>query len=185
MDLHRQGRLREAETHYRSVLAKHPRQFEVLHLLGTLKLQERNFAEALSLLSRAVEINPSSIDTRSNLVAALLNMGRPSDALEHCNKILAVAPADPGVLYNRSAALAALGRHEDALIGFDKVLAIKSDHVNALFNRAGVLAALRRYDFELRAGSSGRTDQPRHRAGATRARCGSARELRKGARDSS
>ena len=146
IDLHRQGRLREAETQYRSLLAKHPRQFEVLHLLGTLKLQEGNLPEAATLLSRAIETNPSSIDTRSNLVAALLNMGRASEALEHCDRILAGGPVDAGALYNRGVALAGLGRHEEALTSFDKALAIKPDHVHALFNRAGVLAALRRYE---------------------------------------
>jgi protein O-GlcNAc transferase len=146
IDLHRQGRLREAETQYRSLLAKHPRQFEVLHLLGTLKLQEGNFPEAGTLLSRAIETNPSSTDTRSNLVAALLNMGRAAEALEHCDRVLAGGPVDAGAHYNRGVALAGLGRHEEALTSFDKALAIKPDHVNALFNRAGVLAALRRHE---------------------------------------
>jgi predicted O-linked N-acetylglucosamine transferase (SPINDLY family) len=146
MDLHRQGRLREAEAHYRVLLAKHPRQFEVLHLLGTLKLQERNLPEAVSLLTRAIEANPASNDTRSNLVAALLSMGRASEALDHCDRMLSNGSQDAGVLYNRSVALAGLDRQEEALRGFDKVLAIKPDHVAALFNRAGVLATLRRYD---------------------------------------
>ncbi len=35
MDLHRQGRLNEAETLYRSLLAKSPSQFETLHLFGS------------------------------------------------------------------------------------------------------------------------------------------------------
>lgn len=146
MDLHRQGRLNEAETHYRSLLAKSPSQFEALHLFGILKLQQGNLPEALTLISRAVEINPSSLDTRSNLVAVLLNLGRPADALEHCNSILAIRPSDAGTLYNRAFAFAQLGRHDEALGSFDKVLAIKSDHVNALFNRAGVLAGRRRYE---------------------------------------
>ena len=146
MDLHRQGRLDEAETHYRSLLTTSPTQFDALHLFGILKLQQGNFPEALTLISKAVEINPSSLDTRSNLVAVLLNLGRAADALGHCNSILAVSPADSGALYHRGLALAQLGRHDEALGNFDKVLTIKSDHVNALFNRAGVLAGLQRYE---------------------------------------
>lgn len=146
MELHRQGRLNEAETHYRRVLAVSPGQFEALHLFGTLKLQQGQFPEALALMSKAVEINPSSLDTRANLVAVLLNLGRPADALGHCNMILAVRPAEAGAIYNRGVALAQLGRFDEALSDFDKVLAIKSDHVNALFNRAGALASLRRLE---------------------------------------
>ena len=74
MDLHRQGRLNEAETLYRNLLAKSPSQFEPLHLFGILKLQQGNLPEALTLISKAVEINPSALDARSNLVAVLLNL---------------------------------------------------------------------------------------------------------------
>ena len=146
VDLHRQGRLNEAETLYRSLLAKSPSQFEALHLFGILKLQQGNLPEALTLISRAVEINPSALDTRSNLVAVLLNLRRPADALEHCDSALAISSADVGMLYNRGVALMHLGRHDEALDSFDKALAIKSDHTNALFNRAGALAGLRRYE---------------------------------------
>lgn len=146
MDLHRQGRLNEAETHYRSLLAQSPSQFELLHLFGILKLQQGNLPEALTLISKAVDINPSSPDARSNLVAVLVNLGRPADALGHCDSALALMPGDDGMLYNRGVVLSQLGRHDEALESFDKALAIKSDHVNALFSRAGTLAGLRRLE---------------------------------------
>jgi protein O-GlcNAc transferase len=145
MDLHRQGRLAEAEAHYRNLLAKSPEQFEALHLFGILKLQQGNLPEALTLISKAIEINPSSLDTRSNLVAVLLNLGRATDALGHCDSILALKPDDVGTLYNRAIAMMQLGRHEEASGDFSKVLSIKSDHINALFNRAAVLATLQRH----------------------------------------
>ena len=146
MDLHRQGRLGEAEIQYRSLLAKSPSQFDVLHLFGILKLQQGNLAEALTLISKAVEINPSALDARSNLIAALFGLGRHAEALDHCNSALASGPADAGMIYNRGAALLQLGRYDEALGDFDKVLATKSDHINALFNRAAALAGLRRYE---------------------------------------
>jgi protein O-GlcNAc transferase len=146
MDLHRQGRLSEAEVQYRSLLAKSPSQFELLHLLGILKLQQGNLTEAVALVSKAVEINPSALDARSNLIAALLGLGRPADALDQCNKALAFNPADGGMLYNRGVALMQLARNDEARGDFDRVLAAKPDHVNALFSRAGALAAMRRHE---------------------------------------
>ncbi|MCC6888013.1 MAG: tetratricopeptide repeat protein [Hyphomicrobiales bacterium] len=146
MDLHRQGRLNEAETQYRTLLAGAPQQFETLHLFGTLKLQQGRSAEASDLLSRAVQVNPGSLDTRSNLIAALLGLGRGEDALAHCNQILAARPGETGAYYSRGVALMQMGRHADALQDFDRVLAAQPDHLNALFNRANTLAALGRHD---------------------------------------
>src|SRR5262245_47086582 len=91
VDLHRQGRLNEAEKHYRVVLAHSPSQFEPLHLFGILKLQQGDLYEALTLISKAVEVNPSSSDARSNLVAVLVNLGRLPEALGHCESALAIA----------------------------------------------------------------------------------------------
>lgn len=146
MDLHRQGRLDEAEMHYRSLLAHAPSQFELLHLLGILKLQQGNLQEAQTLIARAVDINPSALDARSNLVAVLLNLGRPADALAHCDSALAIRPADAGTSYNRGVALSQLGRYAEALDAFNAILATQSNHPNALFGRAGALAGLRRYE---------------------------------------
>lgn len=162
MDLHRQGRLAEAETHYRNLLARSPGQFEALHLFGILKLQQGNFPEALTLISKALDINPSSLDTRSNLVAALLSLGRATEAVEHCNSMLSLNPADVGTMYNRGLALTQLGRLEEALSDFGKVLSIKPDHVNALFNRAGVLASLRRLQEAIADFDRALTFAPRH-----------------------
>ena len=44
MTFHGQGRLAEAERAYSTVLAQDPDQFDALHLLGVLKLQQGNAA---------------------------------------------------------------------------------------------------------------------------------------------
>jgi len=146
MDLHRQGRLQEAENHYRSVLAASPGRFEALHLFGILKLQQGQLAEALALITNAVEIEPASLDARSNLVVVLLGLGRQAEAIEHCDRILAINPAETAALFNRGVACTQLARHDEALASFERVLAIKPDHINALVSRAGVFAGLRRHE---------------------------------------
>ena len=56
MMLHRQGRIAEAETIYRSVLARDPRQFDALHMLGLIRFQNGLLREAHELISRAVKL---------------------------------------------------------------------------------------------------------------------------------
>jgi tetratricopeptide (TPR) repeat protein len=54
IELHRVGRLTEAEAGYRELLATEPENAEILHLLGILLGQRGDGAEALSLVQRAV-----------------------------------------------------------------------------------------------------------------------------------
>ncbi len=54
IELHRAGRLSEAEEGYRELLAANPDDPEVLHLLGILRGQCGDTAEALALVERAV-----------------------------------------------------------------------------------------------------------------------------------
>ena len=58
-----------------------PEQFDALHLLGVLKLQQGNAAAAEMLISRALKARPESVEALCNLSAALLALDRHADAL--------------------------------------------------------------------------------------------------------
>jgi protein O-GlcNAc transferase len=142
---HRQGRLHDAERLYRDALRESPRDFDALHLLGVLKLQQGGAGDALSLLQQAIEVRPNALDVLSNLSVALLALNRPAEALANFDKILAVKPQDVSALFGRGTVLAQLGRADEALVSLDRALAITPDHPPALFNRATILAGLGRY----------------------------------------
>src|SRR5882724_4669250 len=57
---HQSGRLREAETMYRQVLASQPAYADVLNLLGVLLHQTKRNDEALRAIERSIQINPRS-----------------------------------------------------------------------------------------------------------------------------
>src|SRR5262245_39518456 len=76
--LHRMGRIAEAEAVYRSVLARDPRQFDALHLLGLIRYQQGRAGEAHELLSQAIKLRPRSPQALAILMAALLALGSAS-----------------------------------------------------------------------------------------------------------
>ena len=69
--LHRQGNLAAAERLYQSVLAGQPEQFEALHYLGVLRLQQNRPADALALLEQALAVDARSTDALTNTAGAL------------------------------------------------------------------------------------------------------------------
>jgi Flp pilus assembly protein TadD len=58
LELHKQGRLDEAESRYRELLTFNPDDPETLHLLGILRRQRGDFKEAVQLVRRAIERAP-------------------------------------------------------------------------------------------------------------------------------
>src|SRR5712691_11482932 len=127
--LHQMGRIAEAEAAYRSVLARDPRQFDALHLLGLLRLQQGHPREAHELISRAVEIRPRSPQALAILMAALLALGRPEQALAACDRIVAIAPRDRDALYNRGLAGAEARDRSDVACGYAKKARPQSHNV--------------------------------------------------------
>src|SRR5580704_4617249 len=67
ISLHRQGRLREAEQVYRAVLRIAPDHAGALHQLGNVCRQKGEVEEAISLIERALAIDPKSARGQNDL----------------------------------------------------------------------------------------------------------------------
>jgi tetratricopeptide (TPR) repeat protein len=80
LQLHREGRLDEAESGYRQFLADNPDNAEVLHLLGILRGQRGDLPEAMRLVQRAGEVDPYNAASRHTLGEMYLAEGRLDDA---------------------------------------------------------------------------------------------------------
>src|SRR5271169_3122840 len=118
-----QGDLDGTEKLCAGILARRPRDFDALHLLGVLSLQRRRMVEALRFLSEALRIDSSSADAMSNLGLALEATGRCEEAILSYRNALRLAPDHPEILYNLGNACLKLGRIAEALSSYDGVLA--------------------------------------------------------------
>jgi predicted O-linked N-acetylglucosamine transferase (SPINDLY family) len=145
VNLHRQGRLADAEGLYTAALRSHPGQFDALHLLGVLRHHQGRNAEALELIAAALKASPNSAAALANYGLVLQELGRFEAALEAHRKAFALTPDRPEILVNIGNALRALGRAADALAHYDRALAIDANDSEALFNRGFALLQLGRH----------------------------------------
>ena len=76
IELHRAGRLSEAEAGYRDLLAINPEDAEVLHLLGILRGQAGDLDEGLQLVQRAIAQDPDRDVFQHTLGEMQLHAGR-------------------------------------------------------------------------------------------------------------
>ena len=141
---HQEGRLSEAERLYREVLRARPADFQALHMLGILKLQQQQPEDAVRLIGAALEVDRRSVAAHSNHGLALAALKRHDEALASYERALKIAPRNADALTNRADALCDLGRPTEALASYDQALAINPRHVAALVNRGLVLRELGR-----------------------------------------
>lgn len=137
-----QGRLPDADRLYRAVLARDPKNFDALYLLGMLTMQQQRIDEAATLVSAAVERNPASCDALMLLGSVMLTQRRFDEALGCFDRAVAMQPKNIDARYNRAVALDQAGRLPQALAGYDHVVAAQPQSAAAWFNRANVLARL-------------------------------------------
>jgi len=146
LSLHQKGKLCEAATLYREILAQNPNNADALHLLGVIEFQRKNSSAAMELITRAIKIEPNNAAFFSNLGLALRDLKRFDDALASYDRALAIKPDYAEALSNRGNALRNLKRFDDALASYDRALALQPDYVEALNNRGIALEDLKRFD---------------------------------------
>ena len=144
--LHQQGKPAEAERLYRQILEIDPRVFPALYLLGVIRLEQGNSAEAVELIGRAVAINSGDPAAWMHYGLALQGQLRFEEALSAQDRALALRagllPAELG----RAGALRALGRHDAALTAYEAVLTRDAGNAEAWNGRGALLRLLSRMD---------------------------------------
>ncbi len=85
-------------------------------------------------------------DALSDRGSVLIEMKRPSDALQSYDAAIALEPDDGELFTNRSTALSALKRYDEALAACDRAVALQPSLAQAHVNRGNVLMILTRFD---------------------------------------
>jgi protein O-GlcNAc transferase len=137
------GRLGEAETLYRKIVAGDPDHWRGLHLLALIAHKQGQHPEALQLLDQCLRIKPDLAEAYSDLGVVLKEIGRLDDAREACEKAIVLKPDFPPVYSNLGNILRAKGELEPATMMYRKALSLQPDFPDALINLANVLVVMK------------------------------------------
>ncbi|HVT87532.1 MAG TPA: tetratricopeptide repeat protein [Tepidisphaeraceae bacterium] len=102
---HRDGRLKEAESIYRQIIAADPRQSDAFHFLAIVALQSGRVDAALELLGRALALEPNSADYHNTLGQSLLMAGRREEGIAAFRKAIEFRSPFPEASINLAVAL--------------------------------------------------------------------------------
>jgi tetratricopeptide (TPR) repeat protein len=137
LSLHRRGRLSEAASAYKEVLAGEPRNADALHLLGLVMAAMGRTQDAVNLIGAAVSLQPSNAAMQLNLGSALNEVGRYDEAIACFDGALALNSDLAAAYLGRGAALLQLGRLEPALANLGKAVRLAPKDAKA-HNTLGV-----------------------------------------------
>lgn len=146
VQLHRQGRLADAERLYREILEVQPDQIDALNNRGAALLSLQRDEEALASFRQALRVKPDHVEAHYNCGSALRNLGRYPEALASFDRALALRPDYVKAHNNRGAVLEAMNRLEPALAAYERALAIDPEFAEARGNRVRVLCLLDRFE---------------------------------------
>ncbi|HLI22491.1 MAG TPA: tetratricopeptide repeat protein [Stellaceae bacterium] len=139
--LMQEGRLVEAETLYRAILAEAPDHPGSHHLLGLCLQQLGRHEAALQSIKRAIELNDSEPNYHNNLGTVYRSLGKLDEAIACYRHAAALKPGFAPALSNLGLCLQQQGRLAEAQRALEQALQAKPDYPGAWFNLGNVLAA--------------------------------------------
>src|SRR5262245_60823235 len=110
-------------------LRNNPKNFEALVELANIHFDQKNFAESISLYSKALEIRPDMVNVRTDLGTALFYGNRFDDAIAEFKKSLELDPTHPQTLFNLGVAfLHGKNDAQSALQYWEKLVALNPNY---------------------------------------------------------
>lgn len=123
-ELHRSGKLDEAEALYRQVLTSTPWSVDANAALGELLLQRKTYPAAIACFDQCVRVEPNNVEYLNNLGYAHILNGTDEFGLPHLLKAARLAPRNWRILANVGRAYTQLGRAEKGLPWLEKAVAL-------------------------------------------------------------
>lgn len=133
VELHRSGRLAEAEARYRAILDKNGTHVDALHYLGLIALERGDSGRALDLIGRAQRQRPDDALLNNNLANARRRLGHRQAARTGYRRAIASRPDLADGWGNLGALLGEMGETGGSIAAYRRALAIESDMAEVHF----------------------------------------------------
>ena len=145
MTLSTNGRIEDAEIHFRRALELDPLSFEANHNFARHRFSQGQMEEAVTFFFRAIEADPTAYAPCSICASALSTLGRKTEAarlqelaMARVQRRLLRYPDDQRAIYLGAVALARDGRADEALEWAARAEALDPQDAVALYNLACV-----------------------------------------------
>ena len=144
LNVHRQGKLREAFLRYDAIVKADPRHAPALHYSGVVLHQAGQREAAAQRIRAAIEVDPSSAEAWSNLGLVLEAVGRQEAAINALKEAVRRDPRAADIAANLAAMLMANHQLDDAEAAARHATSADPQYPQGWYNLALVLEARNR-----------------------------------------
>ena len=132
-ELHKEGKLDEAETIYSEILKEDTKNAEVWNLLGMVNMQKFKLSTAKEYIQNAISISPNPYFFE-NLAKVYLEMEDSEKAIELYTELLKVFPDNFSYLFNLASAYKLAGENNKAINAYKNASKILPDNPDTYYN---------------------------------------------------
>lgn len=146
---HQQGNLVLARKLYQELLNSEPNNFDCLHMLGVICLEDNELDDAIKFLKSAASVNGNDAGVFNNLGLVMHEKKSFDEALCHFDKAIILNAQYAEAFSNKALALNALGKSEEAVHALNNAIALAPEHAYFHNNLGLVYADLGRRQLAL------------------------------------
>ena len=146
IELHRKGRLAEAEAIYLRLLRSRPNDVDALHYLGVLRMNQNRNEQAIELVQRSLRLAPRNFHAWNNLGNLLISMDDEDGAEKAYSNATNIHPQFAEAWYNLGNLFRRKRRPDDALASYRRVIDSNPRFALAYENLALLLYRMGRHD---------------------------------------
>ena len=86
------GQINKAKEICLEILKTEPDNFNVLHLLGVIAFQTKNYLKSVEIITKAIEINPNNAEVYNFRGIVLVHLNKLEEAIQNWNKAITINP---------------------------------------------------------------------------------------------
>ena len=146
INAHQEGRLKEAEQLYRSILENQPTNLGINNSLSVLLYSLGRFDEAEASYKKVIELKPNYAESHYNLGNLFYHLGRLDEAEASYRKAIELKLDFVEAYYNLGVILYELGRFDEAEVCYKKAIELKPDYADAHNNLGTTQRSLSKLD---------------------------------------
>lgn len=137
-ELHKQGKLDDAEELYNKVLEQDPENAEVLNFLGIINLQKFRLSKAEEFIQKAIAISPEQY-FYENLAKVYLEMEDSQNAIKLYKELLDKQPENFDYVFNLASAYKVARDYKNAIKMYERAIELQPENPDSYYNMGLIL----------------------------------------------